>query len=229
MPPIWEYGTTNAYRPFTDLSGDLAKVIRYVAIDMLFTPSPIYDPAATVPGPDGTKAIQVDVFEGNPASNGLGHIHADTIAATSHDLEPYYDVTAGDHRPAAGRRPARRLQHRHRHAATPPAAATSRPGARSGSRRPSSTATSMTTAHSTSRLAGHRRDPRRRLHRPALQLALHRHFGRRLPDRIAELHHRARRRTAAGLRPACPADPGHDPRGWAFRRARAPLRWLGLE
>ena len=47
---------TNAYRPFTDLSGDLAKVIRYVAIDMLFTPSPIYDPAATVPGPDGAKA-----------------------------------------------------------------------------------------------------------------------------------------------------------------------------
>ena len=128
MPPIWEYGTTNAYRPFNDLSGDLAKVVRYVAIDMLFTPSPIYDPAATVPGPDGAKQLQINVFEGDPASNGLENIHADTIAATSHALEPYYDVTAGAtdqpltggvldaYEIAAGK------------SATPPAAATLRPG-----------------------------------------------------------------------------------------------------
>lgn len=95
MPPIWEYGTTNAYRPFTDLSGDLAKVIRYDAIDMLFTPSPIYDPAATVPSPGGAKRIDVDVFEGNPASNGLAHIYAGIIQNSAQALEPYYSVTAG--------------------------------------------------------------------------------------------------------------------------------------
>jgi len=26
MPPVWEYGGTAGYRPFTDLSGDLGTV-----------------------------------------------------------------------------------------------------------------------------------------------------------------------------------------------------------
>jgi hypothetical protein len=95
MPPIWEYGNTTAYRPFTDLSGDLAKVIRYDAIDMLFTPSPIYDPAATVPSPGGGKRIDLDVFEGDPANNGLSHIVASTIQNSAQGLEPYYGVTVG--------------------------------------------------------------------------------------------------------------------------------------
>ncbi len=94
MPPIWEYGNTTAYRPFTDLSGDLAKVIRYDAIDMLFTPSPIFDPAATVPSPGGAKRIEVDVFEGDPANNGLSHLVAGVIQNSAQDLEPYYAVTA---------------------------------------------------------------------------------------------------------------------------------------
>ena len=42
MPPVWEYGNLTGYRPFDDLSGDLAKVTRYVAIDLLFTTSPLY-------------------------------------------------------------------------------------------------------------------------------------------------------------------------------------------
>jgi hypothetical protein len=94
MPPIWEYGNTTAYRPFTDLSGDLAKVIRYDAIDMLFTPSPIFDPAATVPSPGGAKRIEVDVFEGDPANNGLSQIFAGIIQDSAQALEPYYTVTA---------------------------------------------------------------------------------------------------------------------------------------
>ena len=230
MPPIWEYGTTDAYRPFNDLSGDLAKVIRYVAIDMLFTPSPIYDPAATVPGPDGAKAIQVDVFEGDPASNGLGHIacrhHRGHLARPRAVLRRH----GRHHRPAAHRRPARRLQHRHRHAATPPAAATSTTWGPLGF--PEAELDCYFSDHRAQYfpvVTGHRRDPRRRLHRPAVQLPLHRQLGCRLPDRLAELHHRARRRTAAGLRPACPADPGARSTRRAFRRAPAPLRWLGLQ
>ena len=94
MPPIWEYGNTTAYRPFTDLSGDLAKVIRYDAIDILFTPSPIYDPAATVPSPGSVKRIEADVFEGDPPNNGLSHIFAGIIQNNAQALEPYYGVTA---------------------------------------------------------------------------------------------------------------------------------------
>ena len=94
IPPIWEYGNTSAYRPFTDLSGDLAKVIRYDAIDILFTPSPIYDPAATVPSPGSVKRIEADVFEGDPPNNGLSHIFAGIIQNNAQALEPYYGVTA---------------------------------------------------------------------------------------------------------------------------------------
>ena len=103
MPPIWEYGNMTAYRPFNDLSGDLAKEIRYVALDMLFTPSPIYDPAATVPGPDGVKQIALDIFEGDPGRNGLGDVHPDVVQSTAQSLEPYYPVTFGaTDRPLAG-------------------------------------------------------------------------------------------------------------------------------
>jgi hypothetical protein len=93
IPPIWEYGNTTGYRPFTDLSGDLAKVIRYLAIDAMFTPSPFYDPAATVPGPDGSKQIQLDIFEGNPADNGLNYVHPAAAQAEVQRLQPYYSGT----------------------------------------------------------------------------------------------------------------------------------------
>ncbi|GGJ81338.1 hypothetical protein [Deinococcus aquiradiocola] len=50
MPPIWEYGTRKAtYRPFTKVGPDLALVTRYVALDLLFTPSPIYRVSLTPP------------------------------------------------------------------------------------------------------------------------------------------------------------------------------------
>ncbi|MCC5858080.1 MAG: hypothetical protein JJT90_07990 [Ectothiorhodospiraceae bacterium] len=49
LPPVWEYAEPgeDTYRPFDDLTGDLAKVLRYVAIDMLFASSPLYPPALT--------------------------------------------------------------------------------------------------------------------------------------------------------------------------------------
>jgi hypothetical protein len=103
MPPIWEYGNTSGYRPFTDLSGDLAKVLRYVALDLLFTPSPLYDPAVTVPGPDGGKQVDLDIFEGDPASNGEADVHPDSIQAQVQGLEPYYHLGVTVHdQPLAG-------------------------------------------------------------------------------------------------------------------------------
>jgi hypothetical protein len=59
MPPVWEYGNMNAYRPFDDLSGDLGKVARFVAINLLFTTSPLYKPA--ISAPDLPETIQVDI------------------------------------------------------------------------------------------------------------------------------------------------------------------------
>lgn len=93
IPPIWEYGNTTGYRPFTDLSGDLGLLIRYVAVDLLFTPSPIFDPAASVPGPRSGKQIAIDIFEGDPSTNGLNDLHADVVRAAHQNLEPYYDIS----------------------------------------------------------------------------------------------------------------------------------------
>jgi hypothetical protein len=59
MPPVWEYGNLDAYRPFDDLSGDLAKVARFVAINLLFTASPLYVPALS--GPALPDSIELDV------------------------------------------------------------------------------------------------------------------------------------------------------------------------
>jgi hypothetical protein len=49
IAPIWEYGTDHWYRPFDDITGDLAKLVRFVAVDTLFAASPIYDPALSEP------------------------------------------------------------------------------------------------------------------------------------------------------------------------------------
>jgi hypothetical protein len=47
IPPVWEYFAEGGYRPASALSGDLAKVARYAAINLMFTPSPLYPPGFT--------------------------------------------------------------------------------------------------------------------------------------------------------------------------------------
>ena len=42
FPPVWEYLTAGGHRPASALADDLAKLTRYVAVDMLFTPSPLF-------------------------------------------------------------------------------------------------------------------------------------------------------------------------------------------
>ena len=49
IPPIWDYGNTAGYRPFDDLTGDAARLTRFVAINLLFTTSPLYKPAISPP------------------------------------------------------------------------------------------------------------------------------------------------------------------------------------
>jgi hypothetical protein len=57
IPVIWEYGA-GAYRPASELSGDLAKLTRYVALDLLFTTSPIYP--VELPTDEPPKSINMD-------------------------------------------------------------------------------------------------------------------------------------------------------------------------
>jgi hypothetical protein len=92
LPPIWDYGHTG-YRAFDDLTGDLAKTIRYAAIDDMFTSSPLFDPLATQPLPGTGKQVALDVFEGDPNTNGVALVHPNLVLAQLRRLQPYAPIT----------------------------------------------------------------------------------------------------------------------------------------
>lgn len=92
LPPVWEYGNTAGYRPFDDLEGDLSLAIRHVAINALFTGSPIYDPTHYMPAPDGARVFDINLFQGDPAQNGLDLIQPDLIRDQFAALAPYVDT-----------------------------------------------------------------------------------------------------------------------------------------
>lgn len=61
IPPIWEYGH---YRPARALSGDLAKLVRYVALNLLMTTSPLYPTELPTPEPPRSINLDVNIYEG---------------------------------------------------------------------------------------------------------------------------------------------------------------------
>jgi len=100
MPPIWEY-TTGGYHPPDALSSDLGKVLRYVAINLLFTSSPLYDPLNTTPGSGGAKVVHTAMLEDDPNSSGLDWINNAEIKRQLRSFEPYYPwkVNVSDTKP----------------------------------------------------------------------------------------------------------------------------------
>jgi hypothetical protein len=73
MPPIWEY-TEGGYRDPSGLTGDLGKIARYVAIDLLFTTSPIYPPYLTPTKLPGTINLDLNTAEGIPGVDASGSV-----------------------------------------------------------------------------------------------------------------------------------------------------------
>ena len=65
MPPIWEYAA-NGYRALSGLGSDMSLLTRYVAINLLFTTSPLYDPLIAAPGPGGRRIADITMFEDDP-------------------------------------------------------------------------------------------------------------------------------------------------------------------
>lgn len=94
MPPVWEYGNLTAYRPFNNLSGDLAKVTRYVALDSLFTTSPAYSPALSPPKLPEEIQIDFTVFNGDGNTNVHDFLKVDRVVAELSDLKPDSSFTA---------------------------------------------------------------------------------------------------------------------------------------
>jgi len=93
IPPIWEY-RPGGFRRLSQLSADLGLVTRYVAIDELFTPSPLYDPINTQPQQGGSKVVSINMLEDDPSSSGLDWIHLQKVRTELSALEPYYRFTA---------------------------------------------------------------------------------------------------------------------------------------
>ncbi len=94
MPPVWEYGNKTGYRPFTDLSGDLSKIMRYVAVNLLFTSSPIYRVQITPPEQPERLQVNVNMFEGDAASSGLNFLKAGLLKENLTALQPLNSFTA---------------------------------------------------------------------------------------------------------------------------------------
>jgi hypothetical protein len=90
MPPIWEY-TAGGYRDASALSGDLGLVTRWVGINLLFTPSPLYDPLVTAPGLFGDKVAYINMLEDDPTDSGLNWIDQTVVHNQLASFEPYYN------------------------------------------------------------------------------------------------------------------------------------------
>jgi hypothetical protein len=93
MPPVWEYGNVEAYRPFDDLSGDLAKVVRYVAIDLLFTPSPLYSPVISAPEIPSEIQLDINVYQGDPGSDGTDYLDTVLLLDELGELQPLHEFS----------------------------------------------------------------------------------------------------------------------------------------
>jgi hypothetical protein len=89
MPPIWEYGSARrTYRQFNDLSGDLGKIVRNVAINLLFTTSPIYRAAITPTVLPERLKVNVQVYQGVPGFDGKTQFQPGLITKNLEELQP---------------------------------------------------------------------------------------------------------------------------------------------
>lgn len=90
MPPIWEYAE-DGYRDPSELTKDLGLITRYVAINLLFLQSPLYDPLVTAPDVGGGKVVHMNMFEDNRNYLGADLVNTNFIVSRLSELEPYYD------------------------------------------------------------------------------------------------------------------------------------------
>lgn len=88
MPPVWEYGNNAGYRPFDNLSADLGKITRYVALDLLFTTSPLYKPAISPPVVPSDVQLDVNVFQIDPNDDGTAHFIPELITQELGEVQP---------------------------------------------------------------------------------------------------------------------------------------------
>jgi hypothetical protein len=99
MPPVWEYGnpSPDIYRPFDDLSGDLSKLARYAAIDLLFTTSPLYKPAISPPDLPSNLQVDIHLYQGEPGFDGTTVLNTSYLKTKLGTLQPLNGLTTEVH------------------------------------------------------------------------------------------------------------------------------------
>ena len=65
MPPTWEYAA-GGYRAPSALAGDLGRITRYVALNLMMTSSPLYPPELPTPQPPKSINLDSNTYEGWP-------------------------------------------------------------------------------------------------------------------------------------------------------------------
>lgn len=86
MPPTWEYAA-NGYRSATALAGDLSKITRYVALNLLFTTSPLYPVELPTARPPKSINIDSNTYEGWPGVDASSsYIKEDLLLAELREL-----------------------------------------------------------------------------------------------------------------------------------------------
>lgn len=102
IPPAWEY-SPQGYRAPAALPADMARLIRYVGINLLFTTSPLYDPLASSPDRGGRKVLDVSMLEddADPAVTGRDFYDPGYVRKALSAFQPYYrwKVTTTDYDP----------------------------------------------------------------------------------------------------------------------------------
>jgi hypothetical protein len=89
MPPIWEYAD-HGYRSAADLGFDMGLLTRFVAINLLFTTSPLYDPLNAAPETLGRRVVDTTILEDDPASRGIDWFDREFAHARWKEFQPYY-------------------------------------------------------------------------------------------------------------------------------------------
>jgi len=93
IPAIWDYGTPG-YRPQAALTGDAAKLARFVAINLLFTTSPLYKPAISPPELPGVVNVDMTFYQGDPTSDARDYYKPVAVTQALAALQPHNTFTA---------------------------------------------------------------------------------------------------------------------------------------
>lgn len=93
IPPIWEYAR-DGYRKPSALTGDAARLARYVGINLLFTASPLYDPAITPPRLPRRINLDLNLYEGSPGVDASENLLTPKVVRREvAELLPLADIT----------------------------------------------------------------------------------------------------------------------------------------